>query len=189
MPPTPTTPADQHLLHYLHAHMRFVNEQPLPEGWTYKGPYDLLAKHGEFFDGSLILPDEWSGVITATPQYCYDNAYWLATRSKGELRYVEGLATRYITTDHAWCVTANGTVVDPTWAELEGDIKPSAYLGVVIPLPFVRAARRRPDGASALFGWGPGADRLLTQPYSPDLKLPKAARKRKSEPTGGTNRG
>lgn len=188
---TPTTPAEQDVLSYLQMHLRFIDsqlaDQPLPEGWAYKGPYDLVLQHGEFYDGSLILPDEWAHVITATPKYCYDNAYWLATRSKGALRYVEGFATRYITCDHAWCIDADGTVVDPTWAELEGEIKPSAYFGVVIPLPVVRLARRDPEGASALFGWG--VDLLFRQPYTPDLKLPARARKRKLEPTGGTKRG
>jgi hypothetical protein len=178
MPRTPTTPDEQDLAQYLRIHMGFVNRQPPAVGWTYKGPYDLLQQHGEFYDGSIILPDEWSGVITATPQYCYDNAYWLATRSKGELRYVEGLAKRYIICDHAWCITADGTVVDPTWAELDGNIKPSAYYGVVVPLPVVRLARRSPEGASALFGWGPGTDTMFKQPYTPDLKPLKRPRKK-----------
>jgi hypothetical protein len=173
MSAAPTTPAEESVQEYLRARLWFVRDKPIPEGWSYKGPHDLLMQHGTFYDPSVILPDEWSGVITAYPKYCFDNAYRLARASKGRLRYVEGVALRFIPCDHAWCITEDGTVVDPTWAELDGDIKPSAYFGIVIPLPVMVRARRRPEGASALFGWGPDSELLYTQPYTPDLVLPE----------------
>jgi hypothetical protein len=179
MPPTATTPAEQQLLREAQWHVEMIDTQgQRPADWLYLGPYDLLRQHGTFFDGSVLLPDEWSGVINATPKYCFDNAYWLAVASKGQLRYVEGLATRIISCSHAWCSDADNRVVDPTWAALDGDYTPSAYLGVVVPLPIVRRTRKLTEGASALWGWGPG-DRyqLFKQPYTPDMKLPRTRKK------------
>jgi hypothetical protein len=44
------------------------------------------------------------------------------------LTYVEGVAVGIIPVDHAWCVKADGTVVDPTWAG--GRQKCDDYFGV-----------------------------------------------------------
>jgi len=45
---------------------------------------------------------------------CYRNAYKLS-QLNNDLQYVEGIAIGIIPTKHAWCVTLDGKVVDPTW--------------------------------------------------------------------------
>ena len=57
-----------------------------------------------------------------TPKECFSNAAQLSTRRHKELTYVEGYGWRNslpLLIHHAWCVTADGTVVDPTWSEPE----------------------------------------------------------------------
>lgn len=127
--------------------------------FVYKGPYDLLLKHGTFYDPSVILPDEWSGIIPVVERHCFDNAQRLALRFPEELRYVEGIAMNLLPTMHAWCITADGTVVDPTWAEL--DHPSAAYFGVPLDLKHVRKARKSRK-ISVLFS---ERDGILTKPY------------------------
>lgn len=55
-------------------------------------------------------------------QACYQNAFRLATRHPREYRYAEGIAllpTWHVPVEHVWCVTDEGTVVDPTWDDAE----------------------------------------------------------------------
>ena len=56
---------------------------------------------------------------------CYANAQALAF-AHPELTYVEGVAAGLTVRDHAWCVTADGVVIDPTWRDPES----CAYFGI-----------------------------------------------------------
>lgn len=60
---------------------------------------------------------------------CYKNALELAASNK-TLKYVEGYANNLIVCEHAWCVDADGKVVDPTWRDPEK----CQYLGVILDL-------------------------------------------------------
>jgi len=89
------------------------------------------------------------GVDPMESKFCFDNAYELAERRHKTLRYVEGFASRFITVHHAWCVTADGTVVDPTWKN-EG----TAYYGQAFTLAQVKTVREGDHGnASVLMDW------------------------------------
>jgi hypothetical protein len=118
--------------------------QPIP-GYAYRGPADLLVQHGRAFTPQP-LPRRYRRGL---PHLCYDNAFTLAARTRGALRYCEGYAAGIIPVEHAWCIDAADRVVDPTWGP---DIPREIYFGIEIPLREVRAARRR-GGASALFDW------------------------------------
>jgi hypothetical protein len=68
---------------------------------------------------------------------CYENAGTLAIE-RPELTYVEGYAAApgsIIPVNHAWCVDAEGRVVDNTFVEPEN----SQYLGVAISSTTLRA--------------------------------------------------
>lgn len=69
-----------------------------------------------------------------TRNQCFKNAYWLAWWNR-DLTYVEGLALPFhgFPTLHAWCVTAAGVVVDPTWTDTDLVV----YRGVAIPIETV----------------------------------------------------
>ena len=66
-----------------------------------------------------IGPDTFAGP-RAEPQACYKNATLLAMENEA-LTYVEGkVATMGIPIDHAWCIDADGVVIDPTWSAQDG---------------------------------------------------------------------
>lgn len=77
-----------------------------------------------------------------TPNQCFKNAYELAMvadLSFGPLHYVEGnvVCTELpLLVEHAWCVTDDGTVVDPTLPEIRSEVETS-YFGIQVPLEIV----------------------------------------------------
>ena len=97
------------------------------EGWQFVSLAHLLLEHGRLFTPAPL----------ATPYrplpagQCYANAFAMAA-ARPELVYVEGYGVCDYDGDlihfhHAWCATADGTVVDPTWPE-PGDV----YVGLPI---------------------------------------------------------
>lgn len=93
------------------------------------GYYDFLLKHSRIWD-ARPCPEAWA---QGAPRECYRNAGTLAL-AHPELTYVEGVATSFIPTAHAWCVTPAGQVVDPTWAN-PGQC---AYLGIPFKTEFLK---------------------------------------------------
>lgn len=68
------------------------------------------------------------GVRKMRDRQCFKNATELSL-SRPDLTYVEGIGLHIIPCHHAWCVDAEGLVVDPTWRYPEK----SEYMGVPIP--------------------------------------------------------
>lgn len=92
--------------------------------------YRYILEHGQHFIRQLA-PTQKNWRKLYRMKECYRNAYELAL-SDMSFTYVEGVAVGVIPTDHAWCVTPNGTVIDPTWAG--GRQKCSDYYGVSFDL-------------------------------------------------------
>ena len=76
------------------------------------GLLDLLLARGQFFEHA----PRPTHVEKLADKECFSNALTLARDSQG-LHYCEGFATSIIPVLHAWCVTDEGVVVDPTWHE------------------------------------------------------------------------
>lgn len=70
---------------------------------------------------------------------CYRNAANLALSNPSKYTYVEGYGHNFITTQHAWCITRDGTVIDPTWKSPEA----CAYLGIPINYSFLVESLQR----------------------------------------------
>lgn len=120
------------------------------DAWVHRSLEELLLEHGRLFVPAPL----GNGYRRLPERQCYANAFLMAS-VREELTYVEGYAVcdfgdgDWLPLQHAWCVTADGTVVDPTWPT-----PGVAYLG--IPL----------GPASGAPGHGPGMihdiDQLVT---------------------------
>lgn len=131
----------------------------LPSGFLYAGMEDLLQQHGQFWAAGK-LP---RGVRYGVPKHCFQNAQDLVDKHPTKYRYVEGLALGVIPVHHAWCVTPDGTVVDPTWR----DGATSTYFGVEIPRETFHAHRTE-DNLTVLDGWDKGW-KILREPFRAEV--------------------
>lgn len=129
------TDADVQLRDYLTMIRDMRKSMPLPSTLRYCGIEDFLLATGRFFIPRILPP-----TIKPMPlKQCFDNAYKLARRRKG-LHYVEGYAQGVIPTMHAWCIDADGHVIDPTWAH-DGCALGASYFGVELDLDVVTQTR------------------------------------------------
>ena len=96
--------------------------------------YELIEKHGVHFPN--VLPKLPKGVKKGKPKACYENAYWLARKCPDKYIYVEGCAVGIIPAIHAWCITPDLKVVDPTW---RGTLfaKDTAYFGIPMDIDWL----------------------------------------------------
>jgi len=122
----------------------FGNSRPVD--WVYDGMEDFLLQHGRFWV-PRPLPDR---IARMTPNFCFDNAFKLASRRKN-LRYCEGIAAGIIPMHHAWCVDEDNNVIDPTWASTETNVG-DAYFGVTFHVTLVRQYRSN-DCTAVLNNW------------------------------------
>lgn len=101
----------------------------------YLGPMDLVLREGETFTPAPYDAERWR--FEGTPRNCFGDALDLASYSGGALTYVEGYASSELLpgVHHAWTVTEDGTVVDPTWAA--NGHHGEAYLGIRFPMEVV----------------------------------------------------
>lgn len=71
------------------------------------------------------------------PKFCFQNA---AERAFGDprLTYCEGFAATVIATHHAWCIDADGLVVETTWKPHASGHRGQGYIGIPFPTEFLR---------------------------------------------------
>lgn len=114
-------------------------ETPISE-WRYPHPYALVLDQGAEYTEIAPKP---KGARWGQPKQCYWNAYRYATRYP-ELRYCEGYALP-IHISHAWCLTPDGRVVDPTLRQAPGPSQ-IEYIGIPLKLDIMNAYISRTDG-------------------------------------------
>jgi hypothetical protein len=133
----------------LRGYLRAFQTSHVATGRRYGSLFDLILEHGQW-NRPALFPERLAH-LRGRPGRCFDNSDRLA-RVTG-LRYTEGFAlsdVALVPLAHAWCITDDGTVVDPTWRT-----PGLAYLGVPLT-PAYRAAvlqrrRPRPGGGPAVF--------------------------------------
>lgn len=103
--------------------------------FVYMGLEDFLLQHGNKFISQQLDDNEMKFLKKTIqqsdkymPKQCFYNAQYIATASKGIIKYVEGVAyCRLIPMDHAWN-TINNKVIDFTWKMLNND---NPILGII----------------------------------------------------------
>jgi hypothetical protein len=107
--------------------------------WGSRPLNDFLLTNGRDYQ---IGPDTFAGP-RGEVHGCYKNATHLALEDDA-LTYVEGkVATCGIAIDHAWCVTADGMVIDPTLEPARADdtfARVGGYFGVPFRTDYLHKA-------------------------------------------------
>ena len=132
--PTSNLPANVHSTRPVHPCIALL------DSFLYFQPkhrlFRVLREHGRVYRAARLPRDVRRGPM----RECFRNAANLAL-SRHDLTYVEGYAVSGaagipLPLLHAWCVTASGRVVDPTWE----DSRASRYFGVPIKAGYLRVA-------------------------------------------------
>lgn len=113
---------------------RTLATRPRTTGLAYPTYQRFVLDNGRAMPGAARP----KGIRKGRDRQCYANALHLALRGRyggPPMRYVEGFALAYggIVVEHAWCLDAAGTVVDPTWR----DPDLATYYGVEMDLDVV----------------------------------------------------
>jgi hypothetical protein len=100
-----------------------------------------------------------ASVTSGQKRECFRNATQLAMDNIGKYVYAEGYAvsTAGLVTSHAWCVTREGEVIDPTWDKPEQ----CAYLGIPFSHEFL-VERMQETEVYGVFGEMPSIALLAT---------------------------
>ncbi|MDJ0463194.1 hypothetical protein [Streptomyces sp. H27-C3] len=89
-------------------------------GWAHHHIGEILKTYGRVFHPESALPVENPG----PSRRCFHNSME-ATFAHDHLTYVEGFASAFFPTEHAWCADASGSLYEPTW-----DKPGTAYFGI-----------------------------------------------------------
>ncbi|MFE2912448.1 hypothetical protein ACFXI0_07825 [Kitasatospora indigofera] len=164
------------MLDFLHAIVALEPASHRPtRTWTHRTVQSLLLAEGRWFTPAG-LPSQ----ITPLPERdCFANAA-LTERTHPGLLYAEGFAMPAsvpFPVAHAWCVTPDGRVVDPTWTDFAG----AAYIGLPIADTRLRPDPLHPNGVlerpETLYpllrdGVPPGTTAAIGRPCTPKEPAP-----------------
>lgn len=129
------TSPEQVLLGYLqqHAELELSYDRAGTGSWVHRTVYSLLLGHGQWH-----VPAPLPGHVDPLPERaCFVNAQRTELVCPS-LTYAEGWAiagAETVPAQHAWCVTDEGVVVDPTWVRFGGR---RVYFGIVLADPLLR---------------------------------------------------
>lgn len=121
----------EELENYLKTHAKFMkqNHGSAMKDYQYNSCEELVLHEGKHFAGTPLPKQFKHGKM----KLCYMNSFYLAEKESNKLIYCEGIATGIIPVVHAWCITHDGIVVDPTWRDSEK----CDYWGIPFRMEFV----------------------------------------------------
>lgn len=150
----PVTPSEQ-VRHWLEMVTEHSSRRRRAE-WRYSSFEHLILEEGVEFTVARDAEEhaEWIaeyGVEVGEAKLCFMNAgRYLLEPGHGELYYAEGYAHGIIPIHHAWLVTRDGRVIDPTWHGQGADSLRlgGAYVGVA----FAEEALKRKLSETEVWG-------------------------------------
>jgi len=127
---------------------------------------DFVLTHGQFFPNYIPKP-KWvrKGVI----KQCFANCAKAVMRNPDKLIYCEGFASGIIPVNHAWLLTTDGQIIDPTWdgrKEIKHEGEGTEYYGVPFKFGYVLRILRETGYYGVLDNWKNGFP-LMTGEHTP----------------------
>ena len=118
---------------------RMSKDQP-----TFGKAYELILSRGqEFTNVNKELSLKIRKTYGLKNKQCFANCQRMAFYQG--FTYYEGLAlsTVWIPVSHAWLVTPEGEVVDPTWMRPRKPLTANDYFGIAVPVDFICKHQQR----------------------------------------------
>jgi hypothetical protein len=126
---------------------------------------DFILSYGRLFPNYMPKP-KWvrKGII----KQCFSNCAKAVMKNPERLIYCEGFASGIIPVNHAWCLTLDGQVIDPTW-DGRKDIKREGteYFGIPFKFDYVLRIQRESGHYGVLDNWHCGFP-LFTGDHKPE---------------------
>ncbi|WP_274916963.1 hypothetical protein [Streptomyces sp. WZ-12] len=91
------------------------------DGWRFAHGAEVLLEYGRVFRPELAVPVSEPGPA----RRCYHNSAEVSV-AEG-LTYVEGFASSFFPTEHAWCVNEDGALLETTWESVG-----TSYVGLPV---------------------------------------------------------
>lgn len=151
------------------------------EKWCYCLDVPMFfLRHGRAFKKYMPRPD-W--VERGIPKQCYSNCFQAALKNWDRLIYCEGMALpegTEVPKEHAWVITHDEIVIDPTWHDLWPERKVE-YWGIPLQWRFVVDTINRTHKHGIVDNWAEDHPLLKGKvPVEEYLWTPKAAVVRES---------
>lgn len=173
---------DKDLANYLaqsggmQAHVREMNARAF--NWPameYDSYEEFVLREGQAFTPPPKNKPRPKGLRKGRDTYCFMNALHAVMDHEHEgWQYVEGYATGFMPTHHAWAIDGDGNVVETTWKNAG-----TSYVGVVFPRE-VYGEVIRATGTYGVF-----EPEMLDQPYSHEAYRATMAERRNKKRTRG----
>ena len=110
----------------------FDSRPDMPQAPIYK-QFEAMAR--EFGPMDQEASVKLARKHSCTVKECFTNCARIALADP-DLTYYEGFGLGFIVTEHAWLVTPDGRVLDPTWA-LKPDANGTDYYGIAVPVKYL----------------------------------------------------
>lgn len=133
----------------------------VPDGFKFACFEEFVLKNGRYFNKYMPRP-KWvkKGII----KECFRNCFNVAGVHRDRVIYCEGYAVgSMIPVHHAWLVTHDGTVIDPTWHDRGISNEKTQYFGIAFDWQFVLETAMRTKYYGVIDNWHEGFPLLKSE--------------------------